>query len=89
MISACHGTLICDCEALPLVSSTYTISAWLGDWHQDYDEKRDVLSFDLTSGSKTQSGAHPSTVGHLDWPASWKCTKEAPEGHSLPLEAID
>jgi lipopolysaccharide transport system ATP-binding protein len=71
-ISACNGILTCDCTDLPLAPSTYTISAWLGDWHQEFDEKRDFLSFDFRKDSAHCLKLDPSLTGYVDWPASWE-----------------
>jgi lipopolysaccharide transport system ATP-binding protein len=76
-ISACRGILTCDCTDLPLAPSTYTISAWLGDWHQEFDEKRDFLSFDFRKDSAHRLRLDPSLTGYVDWPACWEFRPQA------------
>jgi lipopolysaccharide transport system ATP-binding protein len=71
-ISAFSGILSCECADLPLVSSTYTISAWLADWHNDFDVKRDILSFEFRRGGTNILRPSPNLIGHVDWPACWK-----------------
>jgi lipopolysaccharide transport system ATP-binding protein len=74
-ISACSGILTCECTDLPLAPSTYTISVWLCDWHQDFDERRDILSFEFRKESESRLRPNPNLIGHVDWPASWKFRK--------------
>jgi lipopolysaccharide transport system ATP-binding protein len=71
-VSADSGVLSCQATAIPLIPSTYTISAWLGDWHQDFDEKLNILSFDFRPDSCISLRPSPIVIGHMDWPASWK-----------------
>ena len=71
-VSADCGVLSCQAAAIPLMPSMYTISAWLGDWHQDFDEKLDVLSFDFRPDRCISLRPSPSVIGHMDWPASWE-----------------
>jgi lipopolysaccharide transport system ATP-binding protein len=70
--SACSGILICECVGIPLTAATYTLSAWLGDWHQDLDQKRDVLSFHFRPQWVGPVRPSPSAIGNLDWPARWR-----------------
>jgi lipopolysaccharide transport system ATP-binding protein len=78
-IAASNGILTCECAHLPLVSSTYTVSVWLADWHHDLDVKRDVLSFQFRSGYSDSLRPSPSLIGHVDWPACWKFRKMVAE----------
>jgi lipopolysaccharide transport system ATP-binding protein len=66
------GTLVCRSDGIPLGPSTYIMSAWLGDWHQDYDQKSNVLSFSFKPDNVTSVRPAPSLIGHMDWPASWE-----------------
>jgi lipopolysaccharide transport system ATP-binding protein len=51
----------------------YTLSVWLGDWHQDFDEKLNVLSFDFRPDTDiVWARPNSSVIGHVDWPATWK-----------------
>jgi lipopolysaccharide transport system ATP-binding protein len=71
-LSARRGALTCHSSSLPLVPSTYTVSAWLGDWHQDFDQKLSALSFYFKPHIDVSLRPHPSAAGHVDWQASWK-----------------
>jgi len=66
------GVLMCEARDIPLVPSTYILSAWLGDWYQDFDEKRDVLSFHFRPETHTLMWPGPAVAGHVDWPAAWR-----------------
>lgn len=65
------GTLTCTASALPLTSATYTLSAWLGDWHQDFDGKIDALSVPFKSETPLPLRPSASAVGYMEWPATW------------------
>jgi lipopolysaccharide transport system ATP-binding protein len=71
-ISAYSGLLTCDCKALPLVPSVYTMSVGLADWHQDFEQRQHVLSFFFGEESVTRLRPNPNLIGHVDWPAIWK-----------------
>ncbi len=88
-VSSDTGVLICKSTAMPLVPSTYTLSVWLGDWYQDFDRKRDALSFHFRP--ETYMPARPISAGHVDWPATWRIQDHAAAGGSeIPqLEVID
>jgi lipopolysaccharide transport system ATP-binding protein len=66
------GVLICEATGMPLVPSNYILSAWLGDWYHDFDEKRDVLSFDFRPETLMPMWPGSTVAGHVDWPASWR-----------------
>jgi lipopolysaccharide transport system ATP-binding protein len=85
------GVLICESTGMPLVPSIYTLSAWLGDWYQDFDEKRDVLSFHFRPETHMPMWPGTTVAGHVDWPASWRFrTHPAVDGGELPqLEVND
>ena len=90
-VSSHTGTLICKSAEMPLVPSTYTLSAWLGDWYQDFDEKRDVLSFDFRPETHMPMWPGPTVAGHVDWPAAWSFrARSAVDAGGVPrLEIID
>jgi lipopolysaccharide transport system ATP-binding protein len=90
-VSSNAGILVCECTMMPLVPSIYTLSAWLGDWYQDFDEKRDVLSFDFRPDAHMPARPSATAVGHLDWPANWKSrTRVAGDKSDIPqLELIN
>jgi lipopolysaccharide transport system ATP-binding protein len=68
---ASSGRLICQSSKIPLAPATYSMSAWLGDWHEDFDEKCNVLSFDFRPEHVHPMRPQPGICGHLDWPAAW------------------
>lgn len=70
--SGLSGVLTCFCPRLPLTASRYTISVWLGNWYEDFDHKRNVLSFRFRESSASIMRAEPITSGSLDWPAVWE-----------------
>jgi lipopolysaccharide transport system ATP-binding protein len=67
-----RGALTCICPRLPLTSSKYSISVWLGNWYEDFDHKRNVLSFQFREDSAGVLRPEPITSGSLDWPAVWE-----------------
>ena len=69
--SVTSGTLTCTATSLPLISSTYTLSAWLADWHEDFDDKIDVLSVPFRSDISSPLRPSANVTGNLDWPAAW------------------
>lgn len=69
--SADRGVLTCRAKAIPLIPSSYLISVWLSDWHQDFDVKRDILSFQFRPGHNTMLRPPARANGYVDWPAVW------------------
>jgi lipopolysaccharide transport system ATP-binding protein len=67
-----YGALTCLCPRLPLTPSRYSISVWLGNWYEDFDHKRNVLSFQFRENSTSALRPEPITSGSLDWPAVWE-----------------
>jgi lipopolysaccharide transport system ATP-binding protein len=70
-VSVDCGMLICQSPAIPLAPSTYNVSAWLSDWHQDFDEKLNALSFEFRMDNDVSQRPNRSVIGDMDWPASW------------------
>lgn len=68
----CRGALTCVSPRLPLTSSRYSVSVWLGNWYEDFDHKRDVLSFQFREDSASVLRPEPIASGSLDWPAVWE-----------------
>jgi lipopolysaccharide transport system ATP-binding protein len=66
------GVLMCEAPGIPLAPLTYNLSAWLSDWHQDFDEKLDVLSFDFRTEAEMTRRPNRGVIGDMDWPASWR-----------------
>lgn len=52
---------------IPLAGGFYTVSVKLGDGHQVYDYRWDVVSFEIRS-----SPSSTVTVGHMEWPVEWQ-----------------
>jgi len=65
------GTLKCEAKHLPLIPGSYTLSVWLGGWHEDYDAKQDVLNLVFRGGEQSSLRPRPEANGNLDWDASW------------------
>jgi lipopolysaccharide transport system ATP-binding protein len=70
-----EGVLRLTAPNLPVVGGTYKLSVWLGDWHTDYDEKRDVLAFEFKHGHQNGNTPSPETIGFTDATASWSVLK--------------
>ncbi|EDM37127.1 polysaccharide ABC transporter, ATPase component [Pedobacter sp. BAL39] len=56
---------------VPLYSGLYTISIYLGDEGQNYDEKPDHLTFELISGNYSPANHDINIIGPVKLPASW------------------
>jgi homopolymeric O-antigen transport system ATP-binding protein len=67
-----EGALRFVAEGLPLIGGTYRLSVWLGDWHADYDQRLDVLSFDFRPHAGDARRPPPEAIGYMDWPGSWR-----------------
>ena len=65
------GVLRCETRSLPITPGQYLLSVWLGDWHEDYDSKLDVLSIFIGDDRVNPLQPPSSLNGHLDWPAAW------------------
>jgi lipopolysaccharide transport system ATP-binding protein len=66
------GTVICEAKGLPLAPAEYRLSAWLSDWHQDYQECPDALSFEFHVDANTAQRPSPQAIGNLDWVSVWR-----------------
>jgi lipopolysaccharide transport system ATP-binding protein len=69
-----RAVLRCEARHLPLTPGEYLLSIWLGDWHQDYDSKIDVLRIQIGDDRVDPLRPPVSVQGHLDWPAVWSTT---------------
>jgi lipopolysaccharide transport system ATP-binding protein len=67
-----RGTVLCEAKSLPLAPSSYRVSVWLADWHEDYDEKIDVLSFEFRMDADVAQRPPASVMGHTDWVPTWR-----------------
>jgi len=68
--SSAKGVLRCEARGLPITPGQYVLSAWLGDRHERYDSKVDVLKFFVAEDRVNP--LRPPASGHLDWPAVWE-----------------
>jgi lipopolysaccharide transport system ATP-binding protein len=68
--SSAKGVLRCEARGLPITPGQYVLSAWLGDRHERYDSKVDVLKFPVAEDRINP--LRPPASGHLDWPAVWE-----------------
>jgi lipopolysaccharide transport system ATP-binding protein len=66
-----EGVLRMKAAPLPVHGGVYRLSVWLGDWHTDYDEKRDVLSFEFKHGHPATNIPNPESIGFTDATAHW------------------
>jgi lipopolysaccharide transport system ATP-binding protein len=67
-----RGTVICEAKSLPLAPSSYRLSVALSDWHEDYDLKVDVLSFEFRMDADVAHRPPASLMGHTDWAPTWR-----------------
>jgi lipopolysaccharide transport system ATP-binding protein len=80
------GTMHCEAKLLPLLSGSYAVSVWLGDWHTDYDQKVDILSISLGPDNEVALRPSPTLIGSLDWPAAWSASlsrREKPPKYNI------
>jgi lipopolysaccharide transport system ATP-binding protein len=70
------GFLQMTVNNLPIHGGIYQMSIWLGDWQTDYDEKRDVLSFEFKHGHRSVNAPNPEFMGFMDVPGIWSLLGE-------------
>lgn len=75
-LSSQRGRIYCTVRSLPILSGTYVISVWLGDWTQDFDIKLDALTFEFSNGTVHPKRSLPAIQGYLEWPALWKMDQD-------------
>jgi lipopolysaccharide transport system ATP-binding protein len=73
-----EGTLRMTVNALPVHGGIYKLSVWLGDWQNDYDEKRDVLAFEFKHGCSAANTPNPEMIGFTDVTANWSVANPEP-----------
>jgi lipopolysaccharide transport system ATP-binding protein len=66
------GTIRMEVKALPLTSTNYRLTVWLGDNHVEYDRKKDILSFDFRPKAAVPKRPSSEVIGYLDWSANWR-----------------
>jgi lipopolysaccharide transport system ATP-binding protein len=71
-----EGVLRMTAANLPVHGGVYKLSVWLGDWHTDYDEKRDILAFEFKHGHPGSNTPNPEAIGFTDVTASWSVVKD-------------
>jgi len=70
------GTVLCEAKRLPLAPSSYRLSVWLSDWHQDYQERADILTFNFRVDAKVAQRPSHQAIGNLDWTPIWRMAKD-------------
>jgi lipopolysaccharide transport system ATP-binding protein len=70
-VRLCAGTVRLIAHDLPIHPGTYKLSVWLGDWETDYDEKREILAFDLKGGQRAPHVPAAEVIGHVKTAARW------------------
>jgi lipopolysaccharide transport system ATP-binding protein len=71
-----EGVLRMTATNLPVYGGIYKLSVWLGDWHTDYDQKRDVLAFEFKHGHPASNTPNPESIGFTDAVARWSVLKD-------------
>jgi lipopolysaccharide transport system ATP-binding protein len=71
LVQLSEGVLRMVANNLPVFGGTYKLSVWLGDWHTDYDEKRDILAFEFKHGHRAANTPDPEAIGFTDATATW------------------
>ena len=87
----CPGNLIrCTAPGLPLLPGQYSLSVWLGDWHEDFDSREDVLTVTIDENRAHPNRPPASVVGHLDWNAVWDSIPETgiPTENAQPTAVV-
>jgi lipopolysaccharide transport system ATP-binding protein len=74
-------------DKLPIHSGLYSLSVWLGDWHGDYDRRRDAISFEFRPDSQIPN--YLGSFGYVNWPASWTSTTDIPQAGQASLHGQD
>jgi lipopolysaccharide transport system ATP-binding protein len=71
-----NGSATLEILSLPLYSGLYTISIYLGDEGQNYDQKLDYLTFELISHTNQGHNYDINNIGPLQVDAKWHLIKE-------------
>jgi lipopolysaccharide transport system ATP-binding protein len=66
-----QGVLRLVANNLPIYGGIYKLSVWLGDWQTNYDEKRDVFSFEFKHGHPASNTPNPEIIGFTEANATW------------------
>lgn len=69
---ALSGTIRMTVKNLPVYSSVYKLSVWLGDAHRDYDMQLDALSFEFRPHQLPPNLPGLEYAGYLDVLATWR-----------------
>jgi lipopolysaccharide transport system ATP-binding protein len=70
--NALSGAIRMTVNQLPVYSSVYKLSVWLGDAHRDYDAQLDALSFEFHPHHLPPNLPSLEYAGYLDFPATWR-----------------
>jgi lipopolysaccharide transport system ATP-binding protein len=77
------GVVTAHIDTPPLHSDTYRVSVWLGDAHNDYDDRRDAVDFEFVSRNFYPESPPVEFMGSVDLP--WRLTFRPSDG-ALPEE---
>jgi len=69
--SLASGMLRMEANNLPIHGGVYKLSVWLGDWHTDYDERKDILIFEFKHGHPASNMPNPEMIGFAEADAKW------------------
>jgi lipopolysaccharide transport system ATP-binding protein len=67
-----QGVIRMRADKLPIKPGHYRISVWLGDWHTDYDQRYDAVSFEFKMDRQTVNIPSPESIGFIDQEAKWQ-----------------
>lgn len=65
------GTIHFKCHKMPLLPGRYRVSVWLGEWHQDHDQKIDALEFSFKEDTSPSLSPPSSVIGYIDAIPNW------------------
>lgn len=69
-----RGSAILAVDTPPLYSGKYFISAWLGNWESNYDEKINALLVELVGDDPHAQMPHGDRIGFTKINAEWRLT---------------
>jgi lipopolysaccharide transport system ATP-binding protein len=69
------GTVRMIIDKPPIVPGVYLVSAWLGDWHQDYDAHEHVMQITVHGPQPHPLCPPARRNGYLKWPGTWSLGK--------------
>jgi len=70
-ISTKSGSIICRYPSIPLYEGRYSVSVWLSDFDEDFDQKEHVIKFDFLPTEPVTSLQPLAYRGSINIPADW------------------